>query len=255
MLVPKGTKKISSKLKSNDKDGCTVMVTLDMIGNRVLPPVIVFTGKFGKTNMKKYKSETKATVLFSQTHWMTVHCLKLYFKYLAAYYPGKKIGLIYDSAPTHLHQNLKIWIDEWNKNPSRPCEFHVEFIDPHLTSVYQPPDVFFNKPFKHSLRKKYNEYVTYLSSQDLIRAGDDVSISREILIDFITSSFNEANVKYNENKDISKSFERCGLNPFCNDDSKFREHLNSLDESMIYDSLINNQEPADCSTNYTFCNR
>ena len=91
VLVPKGTKKVSSTLKSNEKDGCTVMVTLDMIGNRVFPPVIVLSGKFGKTNMKEYRSETKATIFFSKTHWMTGHCLKLYFKYLATYYPGKKL--------------------------------------------------------------------------------------------------------------------------------------------------------------------
>ena len=89
-LVPKGTKKVGSALKFNEKEGCTVMVTLDMIGNCVLPPFIIFSGQFGKTNMKKYKSVTKATVLFSKTHWMTVHCLQLYFKYLSSYYSGKK---------------------------------------------------------------------------------------------------------------------------------------------------------------------
>ena len=89
-LVPKGTKKVASALKFNEKEGCIVMVTLDMIDNRVLPPFIVFAGSFGKTNMRKYKSVTKATVLFTKTHWMTVHCLMLYFEYLSSYYPGKK---------------------------------------------------------------------------------------------------------------------------------------------------------------------
>ena len=68
------------------------------------------------------------------------------------------------------------------------------------------------------------------------------------MIDFISSSFNEANVKYSENKDISKSFEICGLNPFCVDDGAFKRHLNSLDENKIYDSLLKKQEPVNCMT-------
>ena len=245
-LVPKGTKKVASALKINEKEGCTVMVTLDMLGNRVLPPLIVFSGNFGKTNMKRYRSVTKATILFTKTHWMTVHCLKLYFKYLSLYYPGKKIGLVYDSAPTHLHSELKEWLTLWNQDVNKPCEFYVEFIEPSLTSVYQPPDVFFNKPLKQSLRKKYNEYVSYLSSKGSIKPGDNVPISREVLIDFICTAFDEANLKYKVNKEISRSFERCGLNPFCDDDSIFQRHLNSLDENRLYESISSNQAPIVC---------
>ena len=246
VLVPKGTKKVGSALKYNEKDGCTVMVTLDMLGNRVLPPLIVFSGGFGKTNMKKYKSFVKATVLFTKTHWMTVHCLQLYFKYLSCYYSGKRVGLVFDSAPTHLHKDLSIWLEDWNKNPSRVCEFCVDFIDPNLTSVYQPPDVFFNKPFKQTLRKKYNEYVSYLATKGILNPGDIVTVTREVLIDFICSSFDEANAKFQKNRDISKGFEMCGLNPYCYDDSKFKEHLESLDENIIYDALTRNQQAVDC---------
>ena len=154
---------------------------------------------------------------------------------------------MYDSAPTHLHKDLKQWLQLWNDNPSRTCELFVELIDPNLTSVYQPPDVFFNKPFKQSLRKKYNEYISYLSTKGLIQPGDNVTISREVLIDFICNSFEEANSRYKLNKDISRSFETCGLNPFCSDDYIFQNHLNSLDENRLYESISSNQEPVNCA--------
>ena len=178
---------------------------------------------------------------------MTVHCLMLFFKYLAEYYAGLKIGLAFDSAPTHLHKDLTDWLESWNKNPSRKCEFYVDFIEPNLTSVYQPPDVFFNKPFKQSLRKKYNEYVSFLSSKGKLKPGDNVPISREVLIDFISTSFQEANSKYKENRDISRSFEICGLNPFCSHDDLFQMHLDSLDENRLYESISSNQEAVDCA--------
>ena len=81
----------------------------------------------------------------------------------------------------------------------------------------------------------------------LIQPGDNVTISREVLIDFVTSSFQEFNLKYKDNRDISRAFEICGLNPFCNDDYVFRKHLNSLDENRLYESLSRNQEPVDCA--------
>ena len=196
VLVPIGSKNVGTALRYNEKDGCTVMVTLDMISNRVLPPFLIFAGKFGKTNMKKYNKVTKATVLFTQSHWMTVHTMKIYFKYLAKHYPSRKIGLIYDSAPTHLSQEIKEWIRQWNLNPSRSCEFYIEFIDPCMTSIIQPPDVFFNRPFKQALRRRYSEYVSYLSSKNLIAAGDNIIVHRDLLKVFVTESFKEANEKF-----------------------------------------------------------
>ena len=107
--------------------------------------------------------------------------------------------------------------------------------------------VFFNKPFKQSLRKKYNEYVSYLASNGLLKTGDTVTVSREVLIDFVCSSFDEYNAKNKHNKEVSKGFEIYGLNPFCLDDSKFQRHLNSLDENRIYDALTRNQEAVVCA--------
>ena len=106
-LVSKGTKRVGSVLKFNEKQGCTVMVTLDMIGNHVLLPLSVYTCNFDKTYIIKCRSVTKGTDLSTKTHRITVHCLKIYFKYVSSYYPMQKIGLVFDSAPTHLHKELK----------------------------------------------------------------------------------------------------------------------------------------------------
>ena len=47
------------------------MITLYIFANIALPPFIIFTGAFGACLMKEYKDTTKATVLFTDTHWMT----------------------------------------------------------------------------------------------------------------------------------------------------------------------------------------
>ena len=81
----------------------------------------------------------------------------------------------------------------------------------------------------------------------MIKPGDNFPISREVLIDFISSSFEEANSKYKQNRYISRSFEVCGLNPFCNHDDLFQKNLDSLDENRLYDSITLNQEAVDCA--------
>ena len=53
------------------KNGCSVIIILDMFANITLPPYIIFTAIFGAKLMKEYKDMTKATVLFTEIHWMT----------------------------------------------------------------------------------------------------------------------------------------------------------------------------------------
>ena len=88
-----GVKRVGVALSVNEKNGCSVMITLDMHLNKALPPFIIFTGVFGALLMKKYKEMTKATVLFTDTHWMTSATNMLYFKYLSNFYKGKKLVL------------------------------------------------------------------------------------------------------------------------------------------------------------------
>ena len=93
VLAPKGVKRVGVALSVNEKNDCSVMITLDMHLNKALPPFIIFTGVFGALLMKKYKEMTKATVLFTDTHWMTSVTNMLYFKYLSKFYKEKKLGI------------------------------------------------------------------------------------------------------------------------------------------------------------------
>ena len=55
-------------------------------------------------------------------------------------------------------------------------KFHVtafvEFVDPSLTSIYQPPGDLYNKPFKLFIRKKCNEFVTNELMNKKVITGD-----------------------------------------------------------------------------------
>ena len=47
LLVPSGSKRVGSSATYDDKDGCTLMVTMDMISSQLLNPLIIFSGELG----------------------------------------------------------------------------------------------------------------------------------------------------------------------------------------------------------------
>ena len=102
ILVPSGEKRVGSAAKFNEKEGCTLMVTMDLLSSSLLRPFIIFTGKFGKNLMKQWQGYKDSIVLFTSNHWMTAETNVLYLRYIADLYKGRgmRVGLVYDHAPT-----------------------------------------------------------------------------------------------------------------------------------------------------------
>ena len=240
LLAPKGAKRVGTAIKCNEKEGCTLMVSMEMMSSHVLPPFVIFKGEFGKTLMKKWQKYSNSTVLFTSNHWMTVETNILYFKYLKGLFPGRKIGLVYDHAPSHVSAEVKAWIQSHNENALENEKIVVEFVDQCLTSIYQPPDVVMNRPLKRFIRSQYHDYVNQLLKKPAtgspLRAGDPVAIPRETLIGFIESAYNKINVDNRKRRWIAESFNRCGLNPWTSD-IEFKEYLSKLSENSIYSAL------------------
>ena len=115
----------------------------------------------------------------------------------------------------------------WNDNPDRICTFVIEFVDPCLTSTYQPPDAMYNKPFKALIRTKYNESISKELIKGNLNVGDKYKVSRDDLINFICQTIDELNEKYKQTRQISNSFEQCGLNHLINNTNIFLKHLES----------------------------
>ena len=53
ILAPIGIKYVGVAPSVNEKNGCSVMITLDMFANIVLPLFIIFTAVFGALLMKE----------------------------------------------------------------------------------------------------------------------------------------------------------------------------------------------------------
>jgi len=68
VLAPIGVKRIGVALSVNEKNGRSVMITLDIFANIALLPFIIFTDVVGVYLIKEYKDMTKATLLFADIH-------------------------------------------------------------------------------------------------------------------------------------------------------------------------------------------
>ena len=94
---------------------------------------------------------------------------------------------------------VKAWIQSYNEKVLKNEKIVVEFVDLCLTSIYQHPDVVMNAPLKRSIRRQYHEYVHQLlqspSSGIALKAGDPISVSRETVVGFIETVYDEINTE------------------------------------------------------------
>lgn len=70
VVAPEGAKRVGTAMKSYEKEGCTLMVSMEMISSQLLPPFVIFKGQFAKTLMKRWQGYSKSSVLFTSNHWM-----------------------------------------------------------------------------------------------------------------------------------------------------------------------------------------
>ena len=90
------------------------------------------------------------------------------------------IGICYEYAPYHTNYILE-WVElqkEVDKNGTRIV---INYIDPCITSIYQPCGVVINRPLKKKIRGFYQEYINSLNSQP----GDKIHVSREKQVDML----------------------------------------------------------------------
>ena len=161
---------------------------------------------------------------------------------MSKFYRDKNVGLVYDKAHSHCIKAVNDYVNRWYDNPDNTCTIVIEFVDPYLASVYQPPDDIYNKPYKALIRTKYNESISTELIKGNLNIEDKYKISRDDLINFMCQTIDELIEKYHQSKQICKSFKQCGLNNLCKNTDLFMKHLVSLTETSMYKAVTNQHE-------------
>jgi hypothetical protein len=236
VLAKTGCKRVGVARKIDEKNGCTLMVSMEWSSSSLIMPMLIFSGGFGKTLMKKWGKHESSLVLFTENHWQTEETMKIYMHQIRLNFgqlkPGCKVGIIYDKAPSHTNSLLQ-WVEEQNDTDPNGVKIVVEYVDECLTSIYQPCDVVINSKLKKAIRAIYS---THMCRNHRV-AGEKVKISREHLVEFVEEAYLQINQQQKTDSYIKQSFELCGLNPYATDDIVFERHLASLSENSVYAAL------------------
>ena len=78
VLSKKGSKRVGVARKIDEKDGGTVMVSMEWSSSSLIMPMLIFSGGFGKTLMEKWGQHESCMVLFTENHWQTKESMKIY---------------------------------------------------------------------------------------------------------------------------------------------------------------------------------
>ena len=174
---------------------------------------------------------------------MTSKIFVIYLKWILLQYSNKTISLIIDYTPAHDRSDTIDWIDRLNQECQTGSRIVLEWIDKGLTSIHQPGDIAVNKPLKDEVKALYSEYKTSLAKAFI--PGSKIRVSREKLVEFIENAIQKINNDQRQMHAIYRTFKMCGLNPYDEDLTDFKKHLDSLNENKVYATLECNNKALD----------
>ncbi|KAG0433909.1 hypothetical protein HPB47_019484 [Ixodes persulcatus] len=89
------------------------------------------------------------------------------------------------------------------KNAFKECDTDVLYVPAGCTSMLQPADVYWNKPFKSTLRRLWEEY---MREEERTPKGNLKNPSRQHVLDFVAEAWAAV-----PEKTVARSFKGCGI--------------------------------------------
>eukprot|EP00918_Siedleckia_nematoides_P049128 GHVU01107708.1.p1 GENE.GHVU01107708.1~~GHVU01107708.1.p1 ORF type:complete len:230 (+),score=21.43 GHVU01107708.1:268-957(+) len=71
VLAPRGDRRVGRAAAVDEKEGCTLMLSVEYTKNEILDPCIIFQGVPGAVLQQRWVGFTGAQVMFTRSHWMT----------------------------------------------------------------------------------------------------------------------------------------------------------------------------------------
>eukprot|EP01045_Picozoa_sp_COSAG04_P000551 COSAG04_NODE_13_length_42806_cov_92.030323_24_plen_337_part_00 len=263
-IAPVNSARVGSSVQSDDKEGSTLMVTIDLETSSVKNLYWVFTGNTclcddvatHKANRDcqvqldaadgdfRALEEKGIFVRFQHKHWfdgaITIHYLK---SLKQMYGPGEKIGLIWDCAPVHKDRR----VNEFIKKAEEDGWLKVCYIPGGLTSVMQPCDIVVNAELKLRTKQWYGEW----KENKLAELGSEqghvkIKMDRMELVLAMEKVRADLNEKERASPTIRPCFKKVGLDIWDDGtESAMGEWIKSLSTNALYKSLLQSQTALD----------
>jgi len=151
-------------LGAEDKRQITVCIASSLAGD-MLPPQLIFQGKTARSlpTSSVHAKASQAHLTFSDNHWSNQETMQLYIEQIVMPYVGECI----DRHRLASNANIILVLDVWAVHKSEEFRrflrtyhprIHLAFVPANCTSKLQVADVTLQRPFKHGIRKRFNEW-------------------------------------------------------------------------------------------------
>ena len=168
----KGSKDVKS-IGGEDKRQITLCVASSLNGD-MLPLQLIFTGTTQKC-LPQMTEEAKAAAVHlthSENHWSSQATMQQYVKEVII--PYAKLRVTEHNLPAKSH--IVLVLDVWSVHKSKEFiaflkekypRIHLVFVPANCTSKLQVADVMLQRPFKHGIKKQFNEWAARKISEQI----------------------------------------------------------------------------------------
>ncbi|MDO9333522.1 MAG: hypothetical protein Q7T57_03245 [Dehalococcoidales bacterium] len=151
---------------AEDKRQITVCIASSLEGD-LLPPQLIFQGKTPRSlpSLTVDARAAKADVTFSENHWSNQTTMRDYIEKIVIPYAESRIQLFKLDADA----KIILVLDVWSVHKSEEFRFylrtqhpriHLVFVPANCTSKLQVADVVLQRPFKHVITQRFNEWAS-----------------------------------------------------------------------------------------------
>jgi len=179
-LVPVDTHTYETKgaaevrvIGADDKRQITACIASSPHGD-LLPLQLIFAGKTDKCLPPTSPAMTDASVhlTFSENHWSSQQTMQQYIQRVLIPYakerivehklsPDSKLILVLDIWAVHKSMEFRTFLK--NQHPN----IHLVFVPANCTSKLQVADVMLQRPFKHGIKRRFNEWAAEMIKEQI----------------------------------------------------------------------------------------
>jgi hypothetical protein len=159
----KGAKDVKV-IGADDKRQITACIASSLHGD-LLPLQLIFQGKTNACHPDVTPAATAARVhiTHSENHWSNQETMQQYVREVIVPYSEQRIAEHNLPADSHICLVLDVWSVHKSEEfrmflRTHFPRIHLVYVPPNCTSQLQVADVILQRPFKHGLRKRFNEW-------------------------------------------------------------------------------------------------
>ena len=206
-----------------DKRQCTVQLTLFADGEQRVKPLLIFRGKGKRISFaEQLKYDRRVVVRFQPNAWCDEDIMRFWIKNCWKPSCSGPMHLVLD-----LHRAQKT--QEIQDVLEAECNTSITYVPGGCTSLVQPVDVSFNKPFKSAVERQATQHMQE-NLGSYVHGQINASARRVLFTKWVGQAWEEVSA---DKELIIRSFKKCGISAPIDGSEDDQIHIQGLEEYTV----------------------